>query len=99
MSNDNKSTHILNASANLFGLCFIVFTSLKVLNLSASTIIDEFTAVSMFMFMISCATSFLSIRSSSPKGRIYESIADYVFMTGMGTLFLTILLIVLKVMV
>jgi hypothetical protein len=31
---NNKSPHILNASSNLLGICFVVLTSLKVLNIS-----------------------------------------------------------------
>jgi hypothetical protein len=33
--------HILNASSNLLGICFVVLTSLKVLNVAKNTIIDE----------------------------------------------------------
>jgi hypothetical protein len=99
MEGNNKSPHILNTSANLFGLCFAVFTYLKVLNLSASTLIDEFTAVAMLMFMVSCTTSFLSIRSKSKRSQVYEKIAEYVFIAGMAMLFLTTVFIVFKVMV
>lgn len=98
MESNNKSPHILSTSANLFGLCFVVFTSLKVLKLNASTLIDEFTAVAMLLFITSCTTSFLSIRSKTKRGEVYESIADYVFMAGIGLLFLTTLFIVFNVM-
>ncbi len=94
----NKSHHILNTSANLFGLCFVVFTSLKALNLNRETYIDEFTAASMFLFMISSATSFLSIRSETKRSFIYERVADYIFMAGLFTLFLTTMFIVFRVM-
>ena len=36
----DKSPHILNASSNLLGLCFVVLTSLKLLNIAGKTIID-----------------------------------------------------------
>jgi hypothetical protein len=98
MEQNSKSPHILNTSANLFGLCFAVFTYLKVLHLSASTLIDEFTAVAMLLFMISCTTSFLSIRSKSKRSVLYERIADYVFMAGMALLLLTTIFIVFRVM-
>jgi len=80
-----KSAHILNSSATLFGLCFVVFTSLKALNLDKNTLIDESTAVTMVLFMTSCLLSFLSIRGHK-QSALYEKIADYVFVTGLFTL-------------
>jgi hypothetical protein len=97
MKANSKSPHILNTSANLFGLCFVVFSTLKALHLRKETIIDEFTAISMLMFMISCTTSFLSVRSTTSRSLVYERIADYVFMAGLFTLFLTTTLIVFNV--
>ncbi len=98
MEQSNKSPHVFNTSANLFGLCFAVFSYLKALKLSGQTYIDEFTVVSMFMFLVSCSTSFMSMRSNSKRARIYETMADYIFMCGMFTLFLTTMFIVFKVM-
>ena len=98
MEQNNKSSHILNTSANLFGICFAVFSYLKILKLGGDTYIDEISAVSMFLFMVSCFLSFLSIRSNTRRGKRYEQVADYVFMTGMLTLFIATLLIVCKVM-
>ena len=49
---NDKSPHILNASSNLLGLCFIVLTSLKVLNLTEATVIDELTAVAIIKYFI-----------------------------------------------
>lgn len=80
-----KSAHILNSSATLFGLCFVVFTSLKALKLDKDTLIDESTAGTMLLFMTSCLLSFLSIRSKK-RSALYEKIADYVFVTGLFTL-------------
>ena len=63
MNDNEKSPHILNTSANLLGLCFIVLTTLKANNHTEGTIIDELTAVAIIMFMTSCILSFLSMRS------------------------------------
>jgi len=90
---NNKSSHILNTSATLFGLCYVVFTSLKTLKLDGNTLIDEFTAVSMVLFMISCLLSFLSIRSNR-KSVYFERIADYAFLAGLFTLFIITIFIV-----
>ena len=60
MSEPNqKSAHILNTSATLFGLCFVVLTSLKALKIDKDTLMDECTTCSMFLFMTSCFLSFL----------------------------------------
>ena len=94
MSADNendKSPHILNASSNLLGLCFVVLTSLKLFKLSQKTIIDELTTLAIVLFMGSCLLSFLAIRTSR-GGRRYERIADYFFLAGLILMFLTVIL-------
>lgn len=94
MSNQ-KSPHILNASSNLLGLCFVVLTSLKFLKLSERTLIDEAVAIAILFFMLSCVLSFLAIRGSIKAGR-YESIADYIFLGGLLILFFTTILLLLN---
>lgn len=94
MTNKNdKSPHILNASSNLLGFCFIVLTSLRVLNLNGKTIIDELTSVAMILFMISSVLSFLSIRNSKINRYHFEKIADIIFLTGLFFLFAITMLI------
>lgn len=94
MENKNdKSPHILNASSNLLGFCFIVLTSLRVLNLNGKTIIDELTSVAMIMFMMSSVLSFLSMRYSKIKGDRFEKVADIIFLTGLFFLFVTTMFI------
>jgi len=93
MDNQNeKSPHILNASSNLLGICFIVITSLKVMNISHKTIIDEITIVAIILFMISCVLSFLSIRGKNKASVQLENIADYTFIGGISLLFITTIL-------
>ena len=94
---NDKSPHILNASSNLLGLCFIVLTSLKLFKISQKTFIDELTSVAIVLFMASCILSFLSIRGNiKSKGR-FENIADYLFLTGIILLFVTTILFSLNV--
>ena len=97
--NEQKSPHILNASSNLLGLCFVVLTSLKIMKLSNGSVIDEITAGTTILFMTSCILSFMSIRNSFNKSEILEKIADIIFLTGLGTLFVTILLFSFNVIV
>jgi hypothetical protein len=95
---NNKSAHILNTSSNLLGLCFIVLTSLQVLKLKQTSLIDEFTAIATVSFMASSLLSFLSIRSSDQKlSEKYENIADFIFMTGLFDLFITTMVITFNI--
>ena len=89
---NEKSPHVLNASSNLLGICFIVITSLKVMNISHKTIIDEITIVAIILFMISCVLSFLSIRGKNKASVQLENIADYTFIGGISLLFITTIL-------
>jgi hypothetical protein len=80
---NEKSSHILNASSNLLGICFIVLTSLKVLGKSEKTIIDEITVVAIVLFMASCIFSFLSIRGIGKRSAMLEGIAGVIFLGGL----------------
>ncbi|MFD1256684.1 hypothetical protein ACFQ3S_07735 [Mucilaginibacter terrae] len=93
MIND-KSPHILNASSNLLGLCFVVLTSLKFLKISEKTMIDETVAMAIVFFMLSCLLSFLAIRGNIKVGSRYKDIADLVFIGGLMILFATCMLFV-----
>jgi tellurite resistance protein TehA-like permease len=89
---NNKSPHILNASSNLLGICFVVLTSLKLLKVSQKTFIDELTSLAIILFMASCILSFLSIRGNIKKSGKYENVADYLFLVGIVPLFITTIL-------
>ncbi|MBL7818903.1 MAG: hypothetical protein JNL70_28140 [Saprospiraceae bacterium] len=97
MENNNKSPHILNTSANLLGLCFIVLTSLKIQNAREGTLIDEVTAIAIMIFMASSVLSFLSIRSKTEKGERYEEIADKIFISGLLMLSVITLLVTFNI--
>jgi hypothetical protein len=89
---NEKSSHILNASSNLLGICFILITSFRVLHLSSTTFFDELSVLALVLFMASCILSFLSIRSKSSKSVLYENIADGIFLSGLIVLFITTIL-------
>ena len=94
---NEKSSHILNASSNLLGICFIVLTSLKLLNKSEKTIIDEIAVMAIILFMASCIFSFLSIRGISRRSAFFEQVADIIFLGGLSLLFLTTILFSLNI--
>lgn len=92
----NKSPHILNTSANLLGLCFIVLTSIKVSKMQDSTLIDETTALAIILFMTSSILSFLSMRKEKEMGRL-EKLADFIFLSGLIVLFLTTMMVTFNI--
>ncbi|MBA3648298.1 MAG: hypothetical protein H0W62_07080 [Chitinophagales bacterium] len=93
----DNTPYILNTSSNLLGLCFIVLTSLKVLNLSETSIIDELITIAIIMFMASIVLSFLYMRRPKAPGIHYEKAADYIFLAGLFFLFVTTLLITFNI--
>ena len=94
---NSNSHHILNTSANLLGLCFIVLTSRNILDMKAASLIDDFTAFAIFSFMLSCILSFLSMRSMTSLGLKYEKLADVLFFIGLFLLFITAALITFNI--
>ena len=90
---ENRSPHILNTSANLLGICFIVLTSLKKLNLTDDSLIDEFAVGAVMCFMTSCILSFISMRRERDANQKLEKIADFVFLSGLVILFVSTILI------
>lgn len=94
---NNNSPHILNTSATLMGLCFVVLTSFSINKMSDKSMIDELTAMAILLFMVSCVLSFLSMRSHKKSGIRFEQIADFVFLAGLFFLFITTLFIVLNI--
>lgn len=95
---DKRSPHILNTSANLLGLCFIVLTSIKVSKMGDVSIIDETTAIAIVLFMSSCILSFLAMRKDgdSTNNRL-EKLADVLFLSGLIVLFLTTMIITFNI--
>lgn len=90
---ENRSPHILSTSANLLGICFIVLTSLKKLNLANGSLIDEFAVLAVVIFMTSCILSFISMRRERTVSKRLEKIADIIFLSGLVVLSVATLLI------
>ncbi len=94
---NNTSQHILSTSANLLGFCLFVITSLQISNHSEISLIDEFTSVIAFMLVVSCIFSFLSIKTINiKKEQLFESVADYLFITSLIGILVIIALIALN---
>ena len=93
INKDASAPHILNTSANLLGLCFIILTTIGLLHIKAKTYLDEATVIAMIMFMGSSIASFLSMKTLGRASQRFECFADIVFLIGLVILFLTALLI------
>ncbi len=94
---NNKAPQILSSSSNFLGFCFLVITSLKFFKFSATTFIDEITAVCFVIFMFSCLCAFLSIRSKTNRADLYETLAEYSFLSGLVIIFLMTILFMLEI--
>jgi hypothetical protein len=84
---NGKPPHILNASSNLLGICFIIITGLRLTNLKSTTLADEISLFAALTLLSSCLLSYLSIRIEKETTRL-ERWADYLFITGMISLFM-----------
>ena len=94
---NNTSKHILNTSANLLGFCLFVITSLHISDIIETRMIDILTSVIAVFLTFSCILSFISIRTSNLKREmIYETAADYLFVSSLVGLLVIILLITLN---
>ncbi len=82
-----RSPHVLNASSNLIGICFLVITSLRFFSKSSLTLIDELSSVAMVFFMSAALLSFLSLNRQSRRGLLLERIASILFLIGLVILF------------
>lgn len=94
---EKRSPHILSTSANLLGICFIVLTSLKKLNLANDSLIDEFAIAAVVIFMTSCILSFLSMKKEEKSSERLEKVADFIFISGLIVLFLATILIAFNI--
>ncbi|AZB28579.1 MULTISPECIES: hypothetical protein [Chryseobacterium] len=91
---EKKSSHILNASSNLLGFSMLIITSLKITKTSHNTYLDEFAGVACVLFACSSFLSFMAIRSKREKlENRYEQIADYLFLTALFCIVLSVIMI------
>jgi surface polysaccharide O-acyltransferase-like enzyme len=91
---NNTSQHILNTSASLLGFCLFVITSLKISNKIETSYIDELTSVVAILLSVSSFLSFISIRTTNQRReKLFETVADYFFVSALIGILVIILLI------
>ena len=91
------SHHILPTSSNLLGLCFVILSFMKVTKMGLETMIDELLAIAVVLFLAASIFSSASIRTASNKSDHYEKIADVIFLSGLGLLAITSVIIVFEI--
>lgn len=80
MDNFNgKTPHILNTAATILGICAVLITGIKFLNIGNSTLLDEILLTTAIFMFFSVVLSYLSIRGNKGKQK-YEEWADYIFL-------------------
>ena len=83
-------SHILQASANLIGVCLIIITGLKVSGVASSSILDKVAAVASVFLLVSIIYAYLSMRHNVSLIVRYRDIADYSFIAGVVLLVITV---------
>ncbi|MEJ0061843.1 MAG: hypothetical protein WDO70_01210 [Alphaproteobacteria bacterium] len=86
-----KQPHILNASSNLLGICFVLISGLKLTGSSEDTLADEICLVAAILLLGSCVLSYISLRTEHGS-LFYEKIADYFFLTALFCLFIAVMI-------
>jgi hypothetical protein len=92
---DSKNPHILNAAANLLGVCFFIITGIHFASAEELLEIDRAVLLASLFFLTSCTLSYLSIRATALSliEEKFERYADYFFLAGIFTLFVVMLLL------
>ncbi len=95
----NKTApHILNASTNLLGFCLVILTSLKIAKFPHHLYLDIFTVSAIFSLSISCALSFLAMKTERVKtSRMLEGIADVLFFLALLCIIISVLIVSIDV--
>lgn len=95
-SSRGLANHILPTTANLLGICFVIFSISHLQNSADASWLDEFCAAAILVFLFSCLFSYASLRS--PKYRHLEIIADISFILGLFLMAIPVTLIAIKYM-
>ena len=86
--NKNYTPYIINASANLLGICFVIITGLKLSGVALYTLADEVAMFASIGFMSSLILSYLSIRTK--RDTTNERIADIIFILAAFSLLFSV---------
>jgi hypothetical protein len=87
----NRHPHILNASTNLLGICFVIIGSLKLTNMDPKSYSDEVAWVAACFLFFSTIFSYIGIRNGDPK--IWQGrLAEGSFLMGVFSLMISVVI-------
>ncbi len=84
-----RHPHILNASSNLLGICFVIITGLKLTGSNSQSLADEIAWVASLLFLASIVLSYLGVRNEGELGWV-AAWAERAFLGGVGGLTLSV---------
>jgi hypothetical protein len=80
-----RHPHILSASTNLLGICFVIIGGLKLTGQNPRSYSDEIAWVAVVCLFASTICSYLAIRGGNGKSW-QASVADWAFLVGVFSL-------------
>jgi hypothetical protein len=87
----HRPPHILNASTNLLGICFIIITGLRLASANVRSYADEVAWVAALLLFTSMLTAYLAIRNDG--ARAWQiGVADAAFLGGVTALALSVVI-------
>ncbi|HEY0266206.1 MAG TPA: hypothetical protein VGC16_05595 [Rhizomicrobium sp.] len=87
----HRPPHILSASTNLLGICFIIITGLRLANANVRSYADEVAWLSALLLFVAALMAYLSIRNGHIRPWQVR-LADAAFLGGMSTLALSVVI-------
>ncbi|HMH65424.1 MAG TPA: hypothetical protein VK515_07545 [Rhizomicrobium sp.] len=81
----HRPPHILSASTNLLGICFIIITGLKLANANVRSYADEVAWLAAALLFVAALNAYLAIRNHGAR-RWQTRVADNAFLGGMTAL-------------
>jgi hypothetical protein len=87
----HRPPHILNASTNLLGICFIIITGLRLASANARSYADEVAWVAALLLFTSTLSSYLAIRNHGARNWQIR-VSDAAFLGGVTTLALSVVI-------
>ena len=85
-----RHPHILSASTNLLGICFVIIGGLKLTGQNSRSYSDEIAWCAAFFLLASTISSYLAIRNRNTKSW-HAATADWTFLAGIFTLLVSVM--------
>jgi hypothetical protein len=87
----HRPPHILNASTNLLGICFVIVTGLRLASADARSWADEIVWLAALLLFTSAVSAYLAIRNQGIR-KWQVALADWTFLGGISALALAVVI-------